>query len=167
MISAEQIIDSLCSVMLQEIQLLDLLADRERELQNQLLNRDWHQLQVVIEEMNRLSEDIERSEQLRNDAFSALCRSHGTGPRAGFAELIGRLDEKSATRLRTLYRSLKVSVMRIRSLTGGIDAYVTAGTTTMRSFLEESSPDHRGTIYGRDGNAGNGRTHAVVVDRHL
>lgn len=167
MMSAEQIIDSLCSVMLQEIELLDLLAERERELQSQLLDRDWHQLQVVIEDMTRLSEEIQRFEQLRSEAFAGLCRCYGVRAPAGFAELIARLDDTSAGRLRALYRSLKVSVMRIRSLTGGIDAFVTAGTTTMRSFLEESSPDHRGTIYGRDGNAGNGRAHAVVVDRRL
>lgn len=165
--SAEEMLDGLCAVLMQEIQLLDLLAERERALQGHLLDRDWHGLQLIIDEMTTLSEQIQIAERSRSHHFAALRLSMGLGESAGFSELIARLDAAATDRLRALYRGLKISVMRIRSLTGGIDAYVASSTATMRSFLEESSPDHRGTIYGRDGAAGNAGTRALVVDRQL
>ena len=165
--SVHEKLEPLSSVLVQEIQLLDALAERERVLQSHLLDRDWQELQRVIDEMTELSERIQQAESARSDCFAALRRTLGLAEKTGFSELISRLDEESAGRLRTLYRSLKVSVMRIRSLTGGIDAYVASSTATMRSFLEECSPQHRGTIYRKDGNAGNRGQHAVVVDRRL
>ncbi|TVQ39905.1 MAG: hypothetical protein EA384_04870 [Spirochaetaceae bacterium] len=165
--SVEDKLESLSRILVQEIQLLGALAERERILQSHLLERDWQELQKVIDQMAALSEEIQQAEGDRERCFSTLSLTLGLNDTASFSELISRLDEQSAGRLRALYRSLKVAVMRIRSLTGGIDAYVASSTATMRSFLEECSPAHRGTIYRKDGNAGATGAHAVVVDRHL
>ena len=155
------------TALIAQIELLEQLADRERELQNALLERNWQMLEEVIQEMNELARTIQQADQMRAERFSHLCRQIGLGEQSGMAEVVARLDTDDATRLRALFRRLKVAVMRIQSLTGGIDAYVASTTATMRAFLDESFPERRGTIYGRDGNADNGAGHAVVIDRHL
>lgn len=153
--------------LIQQIELLNLLAERERELQNHLLNRNWQDLEQVIEQMTLVSREIQNADNARAESFRILRMSLGLSDSSGMSEVITRLDEEKSGTLRMLYRNLKVAVMRIQSLTGGIDAYVASTTATMRAFLDESFPDRRGTIYSRDGSADYGGGHAVVVDRHL
>ena len=155
------------SALIAQIELLELLAERERELQNHLLGRNWQMLEQVIQEMNGLARRIQQADQIRGELFGQLRHRMGLAEQSGMAEVVARLDDESSARLRALFRKLKVSVMRIQSLTGGIDAYVASTTATMRAFLNESFPERRGTIYGRDGSADVHSGHAVVIDRHL
>lgn len=140
---------------------------QEQELQNAIMNRDWSGIDVLVPQMQRQSAELETLDARRHDAFAAAKSERGLSPDAKFLEFIERVDEEDRRELTALYRSLQVSVLRVKSVTRGIDSYVRGTLRTTNEVLGEVFPDQKGTMYSRRGKRSPADGRAMVLDRHL
>ncbi len=140
---------------------------QEQELQSAIINRDWSRIDVLVPQMQRQGAELEALDARRNAAFAAAKSQCGLSDNAKFQEFIERVDEEDRRELTTLYRSLQVSVLRVKSVTRGIDSYVRGTLRTTNEVLGEVFPDQKGTMYSRRGKRSPADGRAMVLDRHL
>lgn len=161
------IVGQLEEVMRGEISLLESFAEGEQELQDHLIKREWVALQAIIEKLSGCAEEILEVESLRHKTYRKAREEVGSTKHDGFYDFLAYLPIEARSSLSHLHRQLKVSVMRVQSLTGGIDAYSNESARTLRSILDEVLPQNRGRMYSRSGNPDRGDERALVVDTHL
>ena len=147
--------------------LLLAFAGKEQELQDSLLERDFAATGMVVWELERLGAEIDGVERERHAAMARALEEAGLDGRTTFSDWVSRLDETERPDLSRLYRALQVAALRVRSLTGGIDAYVRSAMRTGSAVLGEVFPDQKGTIYCRRGRNSKPDGRAMVLDRHL
>lgn len=150
-----------------QIVLFTDLAREERILADAVVAKDWPTLDRVIRVMNEYSEEIVRADELRSRTYDALRSRIGLPSGGLFSELLDSIPSESREQLSELFRELKVAVMRVRSLTGGVDAYVESSNTTLRSVLQELYPERKGRLYSRSGASTEHAETPVVVNHHL
>jgi hypothetical protein len=84
-----------------------------------------------------------------------------------FDEIAGKADASLRKRLTDAQRELQIAVLRVKSLTGGIDAYVRGSLRTANDVLGELFPEQKGTMYSRKGKRTPAAGHAIVLDHRL
>jgi hypothetical protein len=139
----------------------------ERKLNHHVQNREWKQMQAVMEEAGKVSEKIDLSEKERLEAFAALRDMLGEGEEAGFYQVVVHLPSKERDSLSSSFRELKMGVINLRGIVWGIDAYVRAVQGTLKDIIGEISPMRRGTLYAGDGIAKNPDAGPLVLNREL
>jgi len=139
----------------------------EQELQTAIMNRDWSTIDSLVPRMQRSSAELEATDAARHDAFVVAKRELGLSSDASFSDFIDRVNEDDRRELTALYRSLQVSVLRVKSVTRGIDSYVRGTLRTTNEVLGEVFPDQKGTMYSRRGKRSPADGRAMVLDRHL
>ncbi len=154
-------------VMQTEINLLESFAEGEQELQQHLIKREWVALQANIERLSGCAEEILEVEALRHETYRKSREEVGCGTTESFYDFLAYLPIDARSSLSHLHRQLKVAVMRVQSLTGGIDAYSNESARTLRSILDEILPQNRGRLYSKSGTPDHGDERALVVDTHL
>ncbi|TVR59469.1 MAG: hypothetical protein EA426_07080 [Spirochaetaceae bacterium] len=150
-----------------QILLFTDLAREERTLADAVVAKDWPTLDRVIRVMNEYSEEIVRVDEERSRTYDALRSRLGLRSVGLFSELLDSVPFESREHLSHLFRELKIAVMRVRSLTGGVDAYVESSNTTLRSVLQELYPERKGRLYSRSGASTEHPDTPVVVNHHL
>jgi hypothetical protein len=147
--------------------LLDSLSREEARLQLAVLEKDWTALEEAVRTMRVIADDIEGCEMQRNDAYRVLKGTLGLKSEDSFYDVLSRLPLEERQELATLYRQLRVGIAKVRSITDGIDAYVTATVGTMRDILDELFPERKGKIYSRSGSVSMAETSSMVVNHRL
>lgn len=147
--------------------LLEELARHEARLQLAVLQKDWVALESEIREMRGISDDIELRERNRNEAYAELKRGLGMSDSDSFYEVLSRLPMEDRAELAELYRNLRIGIAKVKSITLGIDAFVTATVGTMREIFEELFPEHKGRLYSRRGVAKQTDTSSMVVNHRM
>jgi hypothetical protein len=160
-------IDQLTEALHREVELLEAIAEDEKRLHSLLSNRDWVELERCLSRLNSLSGDVLQAEDRRNTAYERLRSTLEVEEDERFYDVLERLPVEERSELSELYRRLKVAVIQVRSVTGGIDTYVTESTQTMRSVLEELFPEQKGKIYSRSGRSNRADERAIVLDHHM
>lgn len=142
-------------------------GNREQELQTAVMQRDWPAVDKLVSVMRIMSDELAAMDERRNEAVGDLKAALGARTDASFAELLTRLPTREREEVTALYRSLQVSVLRVTSVTRGIDAFVRGSIRTTNEILGEVFPDQRGTLYSRRGQKAHADQRAIVLDRHL
>lgn len=150
-----------------QAQALLRFGSQEQELQAAILSRDWAAIDALVPQMELRSAELEELDACREKLFIEARLETGLPADAGFPEFLERLDEADRRDLIALYRSLQISVLRVRSVTRGIDAYVRGTLRTTNEVLGEAFPDQKGTMYSRRGKRSPADGRAMVLDRRL
>ena len=150
-----------------EAKLFEKFGRREDELQRVIVGRDWDALDAIIPDLERLSFEIQATEKQRHAAVFEAKASCGKDPETPFVEYLHDLDDTERNTLATLYRALQVAVLRVKSLTGGIDSYVRGSIRTSNAVLGELFPEQKGTMYSRNGTSSPAKRTAMVLDHEL
>ena len=142
-------------------------GQREHELQQAVLDRDWPTMDALVPQMERLSRELVALDARRHALFLEAKAEVGLSEEASFSEYVQRTPAEDRHELTSLFRSLQVSVLRVKSVTRGIDSYVRGNLRTTNEMLGTLFPDQKGTIYSRHGRRSPADGRAFVVDRHL
>lgn len=142
-------------------------GELEQGLQTAIMNRDWPGMERLVSKMGEIAGSLVVLDQERHEAIQAEKRRQGLREEDSFHALLARLEPPVRADLTALYRSLQVSVLRVKSVTGGIDAYVRGSIRTTNEMLSIVFPDQRGTIYSRQGQRAPADQRAIVLDQHL
>ncbi len=156
-----------CDVIRAQIMTLETIAAEHSRLQEAVLNRDWESLEEQIRHLQQRAVEAATLEDQRKSSYSRLRQMLGLGPEESFFELLCRLEDEERTELASLYRGLKIAVMRVASANGGLEAYVQSSTETIDAVLKELFPERKGTIYGRSGRVQRHDDRAFVVNQSL
>ncbi len=154
-------------IMNREHSLISTFSEWERKLNENVQNRSWDQLQKVMKDAEQVSEAIDLCEQERMETFARLREEAGEGADSGFYQVIVHLPAEERERISRSFRELKLSVLNLRGIVWGIDAYVRAVQGTLKDIIGEMSPMRRGTIYARNGGPCQPDTGPLVLNRHL
>ncbi len=140
-----------------QLSLLEMLEKEELNLQSSVIEKDWPGTESSIQHLENLSERMMRAERRRHELFHALKSSFTADDDEGFYDVIARFPEDERRELSELYRKLKVTVLKVQSLNGGIDSYVRSAAYTLGKILDEYIPSRRNNTYSRNGRkAGSG-----------
>lgn len=145
--------------------LINELAEMELELQKIVANRNWERLSQVVPRMTAISEAINEAEALRSDAVRDLTRL--AGPGILFSELLRRLPTEARIAVTERYRNLKIAMLRLRSRSSNIDAYLRSTISTQRGVLKELYPDRTSPGYTSSGDGTFSTAPAMVLDHSL
>jgi hypothetical protein len=160
-------IDTIKELLAGQAALMLEFGNHEQELQSAVMQRDWPAVDALVTKMRAMSDELRAIDERRHAAIQAAKKDLGVNADASFAELLARLPAPEREELTALYRSLQVSVLRVTSVTRGIDAYVRGSIRTTNDILGEVFPDQRGTLYSRRGRKAPADQRAIVLDRHL
>lgn len=147
-----------------EVSLLDSFVEKERELRQLVMDRNWPALESVIRALNAYASRIESVEETRHQAFRTLAEACGLPAESSFYDLVTHIPQEMRHDLVELFRELKVAVMRVEGLNSGIETFVQSRTQSLNDVLEVFGPSHRGRVYGRDGAQTRKGREALVVD---
>lgn len=161
--SAEQ----LCDVLKRQSEGIEAFGALEQRMQQAVLEQRWDEIDRVIPASEALARELEALDIQRHEAVLAFKQSLGVAADAPFGELLARLPEEHRRPLATAFRSLQVSVLKVKGLTNGIDSYVRGAVKATSRLMHEVFPDHRGTLYSRRGQRAPADGRAMVVDRRL
>jgi predicted nuclease with TOPRIM domain len=150
----------------QEIEKLDELAGAENKLQKCVLDKNWAELEEIIRRLQCLSAEISHIENSRNILYGEILDILGVIGPNGFYDVLAKLRSEERVDLAALYRRLRLSVNAVRSITGGIDTYITATISTMGRILEELFPARRMRLYNKSGTSRKAE-HPMVFSRCL
>ena len=145
--------EELKDLMERETEKLGALAAAENRLQQCILDKDWTELESLIRNLESLSREVSLIENARNQLYGDLQDDYGLETGHGFYDFLVRLPEEQQQDLAELYRRLRIAVSEVRSITGGIDNYISSTVSTMGKILEELFPSRKMRLYGKDGAA--------------
>lgn len=143
------------------------LAREERILADAVVAKDWPSLDRVIRVMDGYSRKIVHADEQRARVYDALRSRLGLREGGLFSDVLDAIPFESREQLSNLFRELKIAVMRVRSLTGGVETYVESSNQTLRSVLQELYPERKGRLYSRSGATTEHADTPVVVNHHL
>ena len=149
-----------------QLKLMNTLAEQEAELHRRMLEREWEAVTPLIENMSEMSDAVVEAENRRHDAYCRLRKELGLDDTSGFGDVLSALEDEDRRRLAELYRQLKLAVIRLQSLAGGVDRYVRTMMATTREIIREAYPQRSGAGYGRDGAHAAHSGEALVLDHH-
>ncbi len=150
-----------------EMELLDYFVDEEEKLRLFVNRKDWIGVDSALRELQGLSADIVQREQERMEVFEEFCRTVGRSPEETFYRITAELDSPALRGvLNSHYRSIKVSLLRLKGVTTGLGQFVADKEKSIQDILGEVVPQSRGKTYGRDGASRRGSGHDVKVLNH-
>ena len=150
-----------------QVELLESLAACQHRVQQAVMRKSWHELDESLHTLHTVSDRIHACEQERERCFAALQGSLGLPETAGFTVVLGYLPDESRRIVSALYRRLKIAVLRVQTITAGIDTYVSNSVETMNQIVSEVFPGARGSVYSRDGSVYGKQPPAMVINHHL
>jgi hypothetical protein len=159
----EAVVESLST----QLTMMNSLAEQEAELHRRMMEREWEEVAPLIETMGQMSDAVVEAENRRHDAYCRLRRHLGLTDASGFGEVLSALNDEDRRKLAELYRQLKLAVIRLQSLAGGVDRYVRTMMATTREIIQEAYPHRSGATYRRDGNHSAHSGEALVLNHHL
>lgn len=165
MVTTRQV-EELKYLLKREVELLEDFAGDERRLQNAMMDREWGLLEELVSAMSEASEEILSVEQERHECFTRVQEEVGCDGDDGFYDVLAALGVDDRDELAEFYRRLKVAVMRVQALTGGIGTYVTSATSAIREVIDELYPQRKGRTYSHQGVHATPDDRAMVFDRH-
>ncbi|MCL2792810.1 MAG: hypothetical protein FWD87_06940 [Spirochaetaceae bacterium] len=123
----------------------------EENLKQQIALKNWAELNNEIIYLQQQAEEIDKIEIERNNIYNAMKFCCNDNSSSDFYAFISKYCPEKSVYLNSLYRDLKVSVVKVKALTMRIDAYLSTITSTIAKVFEEAFPMRKGTIYDNKG----------------
>ena len=159
--------ENLEKCMLKQLELFKSFYDAEEKIKKNIMAKNWPELDRELTAIQKYAEKIDKTEAERNKIYQAMRIYCGGQPLESFYAFISRYCPEKSESLTQLYRELKVSVMRVKTLTMRIDAYLSTVTSAVKSVLDEAFPARKGTIYDSRGINRGVSDPPLVLDRQL
>ncbi|TFG65279.1 MAG: hypothetical protein E4H36_00415 [Spirochaetales bacterium] len=141
----------LIETMKKELDLLNLYAVHEEQVQKFIKKRNWKSLEKYIREMDALSLTIQTVEEERVAFFQAERNDLGLPEDAGFYQVAVRYPVAEREELSLLYRNLKLALLRIHGITECIDSYSRTAVDIVQHALKDLFPYRKGNLYSKRG----------------
>jgi len=139
----------------------------EEKIKQQIVLKNWTDLNSEISYLQKQAEEIDKIEMERNNIYNAMRLYCNDNSVSNFYAFISKYCPEKSIYLNSLYRDLKVSVIKVKALTMRIDAYLSTITTTVTKVLEEAFPMRKGTIYDNKGANKVATAPPLLLDRQL
>ena len=139
----------------------------EEKVKQYIISKNWADLDVEIAYLQKQAEEINIIEQDRINIYSAMKHYCNDNSVSNFYTFISKFCPEKSIYLNSLYRDLKVNVIKVKALTMRIDTYLSTITTTVTKVLEEAFPMRKGTIYDNKGVNKAVFTPPLLLDRQL
>ena len=123
----------------------------EEKLKQQVTSKNWSELNNEIVYLQQQAEEIDKIELERNNIYNAMKFCCNDDSSEDFYSFTSKYCPEKSIYLNSLYKDLKVSVVKVKALTMRIDAYISAITATITKVFEEAFPMRKGTIYDNRG----------------
>lgn len=162
-----KLVEAVVETLSAQLTMMNTLAEQEAELHRRMMEREWDEVTPLIDTMGQMSDAVVEAENRRHDAYCRLRRHLGLNDGSGFGEVLAALNDEDRRKLAELYRQLKLAVIRLQSLAGGVDRYVRTMMATTREIIQEAYPHRSGATYRRDGNHSAQAGEALVLNHHL
>jgi hypothetical protein len=134
-----------------EIALFQQLAQTERVVQEALIQRDFLLLDEYLEKSKEISEAIREIDHQRDGLYTVILEELGIEREYGITFLLASLEGSDRERMANLYRELKITVLQVKNLTSGINAFSTSKLDSMHRMLDELYPHRRAKTYRANG----------------
>ncbi len=139
----------------------------EERIKQLIVEKNWPELDRELSEIQKCAEKIEKAEAERSKIYQAMKIYCGGEPIESFYAFVSRYCPEKSESLTHLYRQLKVSVIKVKTLTMRIDAYLGTVTSAVKKILDEAFPMRKGTIYDSKGLNRTVSSPPLVLDRQL
>ncbi|MCL2481660.1 MAG: hypothetical protein FWF38_08115 [Spirochaetaceae bacterium] len=139
----------------------------EEKVKQHIVLKNWTELDSEIAYLQKQAGEIDKIEMERNNIYNAMRLYCNDTSVSNFYAFISKYCPEKSIYLNSLYRDLKVSVIKVKALTMRIDAYLSTITTTVTKVLEETFPMRKGTIYDNKGANKVAAAPPLVLDRQL
>jgi hypothetical protein len=163
----EMALDELLSLLQEQTRKMDEFGEKESELHTAIVGQNWDLMSRLTPELDELSRELEAIDERRHSLVTQLRSERNAAPEMTFAQLIRDAAPDERRQLTDAHRALQIAVLRVKSLTGGIDAYVRGSLKTANAVLGELFPEQKGTMYSRQGISKPAAGHAIVLDHRL
>ncbi|MDX9800911.1 MAG: hypothetical protein RBT69_06215 [Spirochaetia bacterium] len=144
----------------------DFYASEER-IKQQIILKNWPELDRELIEIQNYAEKIDKAETERAKIYQAMKLYCSDDQTESFYVFVSQYCPEKSAVLASLYRDLKISVMKVKTLTMRIDAYLSTVTTAVRKVLDEAFPLRKGTIYDNKGVNMRVSEPPFILDRQL
>ncbi|MCL2294752.1 MAG: hypothetical protein FWC36_07800 [Spirochaetes bacterium] len=139
----------------------------EEKIKQQIVSKNWEELDSEISYLQKQAGEIEKMELERGDIYDAMKRCCNDDSSDSFYTFVSEHCPEKSVYLNSLYRDLKVSVVKVKALTIRIDSYLSTITATVTKILEEAFPMRKGTIYDDKGANKAAAAPPLLLDRQL
>ena len=123
----------------------------EEKIKQLIVSKNWTELDREIAYLQKQAGMIDKVELERNNIYNTMKLYCNDNSDNDFYTFISKYCPEKSIYLNSLYRDLKVSVIKVKSLTTRIDTYLSTVTTTVTKVLEEVFSMGKGTIYDNKG----------------
>lgn len=164
--SADNIVQ-LIAILGKEIELIDSFSHAEELIMESVLNSNWDNLEMAINQTKELSVLINTLDKQRDDCVEILRESAGENDDIHFYRLTAKLEINQKNKVNDLYRTLKLSVLNLQNINWRIDAYVGTVTGIMKQTLKDIYPNRRGSLYSKTGTIREAENNPMVLNRKL
>jgi hypothetical protein len=140
-----------------------LARDVER-LKDSFEQKTWGDSITIAEGIERVAQNIEEADGARDAAFELLRDSLGLPRETAFSALLPSLPDMERQRIEDAWRSLRMTVIKLKTATGRMRYSAEALSDTLNRMLNELIPYRRGKIYSRRGTPTT-VTGAFIIDK--
>ena len=150
--------------MRREKKLIETFVRREEKLSAQIKNRSWKNIEEHVNKLDQTAQEIEKVEAERHSVYQRMRERYSIGDDRSFRSCIVHAPKEMQQELADLYRALRQSLVRIRSLSRGLFYTFRSIQESLDQILAEVYPHRRGRIYSSRGSARDGTESPVVIN---
>ncbi|MBI9099186.1 MAG: hypothetical protein JEY91_11945 [Spirochaetaceae bacterium] len=133
-----------------------------------ILEKEWIFLQRAFENVQQVSDKIEKTDSERDNLYEELCSLTGSDKNDSFYTVISKIHKNTNNEMTDIYRIVKHEACSIKVLNEGFNRFLQSRKNVINEIMEELIPDRKGTIYNRKGfSSHDGSSSSLIVNRHL
>ena len=154
-------------LMEKELKLIKQFSGIEEQLKELLIKKEWVLLEKSIRDMKKIADSIVIVEAKRDASYQAMklyCRDDNI---KSFSLFISMFCPDRKEIILTLYRELKIGVLKVKNTTMRIDTYVNTVVSTVDKVLDEVYPIRKGIIYDMSGTDRHIIHQPMILDQEL
>lgn len=163
----EEYAENLEKCMIGQLELFRDFYASEEKIRQYIVLKNWPGLDRELIEIQKYADKIDKAETERSKIYQAMKLYCSDDRTESFYAFVSRYCPSRSASLSSLYRELKISVMKVKTLTMRIDAYLSTVTNAVRRVLDEAFPMRKGTIYDNKGASRRACDPPFVLDRQL
>ncbi len=160
-------IDKLTEIMKKEVDQLTRFAAIGESIMQDVLEKDWENLQVHLTLSNTLSQSIESAESERDLLYRGIKESLYAAENDNFYQVVSKLEPEKRDGLTEAFRNLKLALLQAQGASWRIEAYVASAGNTMKELMNRIFPHRKGTLYSRSGAAREAGNNPLVLNKKL
>lgn len=145
-------------ILLKESELVQTAASVQEKIRLAVYNKEWTIFEGHLSAMQEIEQKIENLESEREKLFSVFevtlhqknfCENLDAKGR--FYKLVSILPENQRNELTSIYRSLKIEALKLRTANETLMTYLASVKAALKDFFDLAFPDRGGKIYTNQG----------------